>query len=92
MIPVSLPDYIVIYRPEGTHYTRQNAQIIDRSDFSTYKCTIVPCSNAFRYSFFHRSMLKWNSLPVTVRQSERISTFKADLIKHLWAADTVWPD
>ena len=92
MIPVSLPDYMVICRPEGTHYTRRNAQIIDRSDFSTYKSTIVPCSNAFRNSFFHRSMVKWNSLPVGVRQSERISIFKSDLIKHLWAADTVWPD
>ena len=92
IIPVSLPTYIVLCRPEGTRYTRHNAQIIDRSDTSTYMSTTVPCSDAFRNSFFHRSMLKWNSLPVCIRQSERISTFKVKLIKHLWAADTVWPD
>ena len=92
IIPVSLPTYIVLCRPEGTRYTRHNAQIIDRSDTSTYMSTTVPCSDAFRNSFFHRSMLKWNSLPVCIRQSERISTFKVKLIKHLWTADTVWPD
>ena len=62
------------------------------SDTSTYMSTTVPCSDAFRNSFFHRSMLNWNSLPVCIRQSERISTFKAKLIKYLWAADTGWPD
>ena len=36
IIPVSLPTYIVLCRPEGTRYTRHNAQIIDRSDTSTY--------------------------------------------------------
>ena len=92
IIPVSLPTYIVLCHPEGTRCTRHNAQIIDRSDTLTYMSTTVPCSDAFRNSFFHRSMLKWNSLPVCIRQSEQISTFKAKLIKYLWAANTVWPD
>ena len=84
IIPFSLPTYIVLCRPEGTRYTSHNAQIIDRSDTSTYMSTTVPCSDALRNSFFHRSMLKWNSLPVCIRQSEQISTFKAKLIKYLW--------
>ena len=70
-IPVSFPNYIVICRLEGTQYTRRNAQIIYRSDTSTYINTIVARSDAYRNSFFHRYMLKWNSLPVCIRQSEQ---------------------
>ena len=92
-VPVSLPGYITVCQPEGSRYTRRNAQIHDMTDISTYKSSIVPCSNAFRDSFFYRSMIRWNDLPVIVRQSECISGFKSSLTKHLWtAADDDWPD
>ena len=92
VVPISLPNYITVCEPEGTQYTRRNAQIIDRSDVSTYNCSIVPRIDAFRNSYFYRTMRKWNSLPVGIRQSEGISAYKSSLIEYLWAADTVWPD
>ena len=91
-VPVSLPGYITVCQPEGSRYTRRNAQIHDMTDISTYKSSIVPCTDAFRYSFFYRTMLRWNSLPVDVRQSDYISKFKVNVIKHLWTADNDWPD
>ena len=92
IIPVTLPNYIVICRSEGMQYTRHNAQISYRSDISTYISTIVPCSDAIRNSFYYRSMLIWNGLPLCIRQSESFFTFKAKLFKYLWSANTVWPD
>ena len=62
------------------------------TDVSTYKSDIVPCTDAFGYSFFYRTMIKWNNLPVDARQSECISQFKSKLVKHLWTADIDWPD
>ena len=84
LIPVKLPDYITVCQPEGLRYTRRNAQIHDMIDVSTYKSGIVPCSNDLRHSFFYRSMIRWNDLPVAVRQSESIYGFKSNLTKHLW--------
>ena len=93
LIPVKLPDYITVCQPEGLRYTRRNAQIHDMIDVSTYKSGIVPCSNDLRHSFFYRSMIRWNDLPVAVRQSESIYGFKSNLTKHLWThADDDWPD
>ena len=59
--PPPPPPPNVICRPEGTPCSKHNDQIIYRSDTSTYINTIVPCSDTFRNSFFHRSMLKWNT-------------------------------
>ena len=92
LIPVKLPEYITVCQPEGSRYTRRNAQIHDMTDVSTYRCGIVPCTDAFRYSFFYRTMASWNGLPVGVRQSECISKFKSSLVRHLWSADVIWPD
>ena len=92
LIPVKLPDYITVCQPEGTRYTRRNAQIHDMTDISTYRSGIVPSTDAFRYSFFYRTMVSWNGLPVDVRQSECISKFKLSLVRHLWSADIIWPD
>ena len=40
--------------------------------------TTVPCLDAFRYNFFHRSMLKWNSLPVCIRMYQYVPAVRAD--------------
>ena len=91
-VPISLPSYISALVPENVRYTRRNAPILNLSDSSTYVCSVVPNSNAFRHSFFYRTMLKWNNLPVGVRQAERISSFKTSLKETLWSPDIDWPD
>jgi len=93
LIPVKLPNYITVCQAEGLRHTRQNAQIHDMTDVSKYKSSIVPRSDAFRHSFFQRSMTRWNDLPPAVRQSDTLSRFKSSLTEHLWtAADDDWPD
>ena len=92
LVPISLPSYITISMPDNVRYTRRNAPIHNLSDSSTYQCSVVPNSNAFSHSYFYRTMLRWNKVPSSVRQSERISAFKIVLNEFLWSSDTDWPD
>ena len=92
LVPINLPDYIVVVRPEDTRNTRLNARIHDMSDRSTYHCNVETNTEVFRNAFFCRAVRRWNSLPVTVRQSERISLFKSALNDHMWSSDVDWPD
>ena len=92
MVPISLPPYLVVQIAEDTRVTRRNAQIVDQTDTSTYRCSIPVETGALRNSFFCRSMRRWNSLPVPVRQAGTISKFKKYLLVCLWSAETVWPD
>ena len=92
LIPIGLPDYITVCEPDQTRYTRRNAPIHDRSDTSTYRCSVTPNSDNFRNSFFYRTMSRWNNLPVGVRGARFVSAFKTSLIEYLWSSDTDWPD
>ena len=92
LVPISLPDYITVCEPEQTRYTRRNAQIHDQSDTSTFRCSVTPNSDNFKNSFFYRTMSRWNSLPVGVREVQCISAFKSSLVEYLWSSDTHWPD
>ena len=38
----------------------------------------------FGNSYFYRTHLKWNELPIALREITSQSTFKTHLIKHLW--------
>ena len=40
--------------------------------------------NYFRHSYFYRSHLTWNLLPLSLRQSQRPSVFKIKLIDYIW--------
>ena len=55
-------------------------------------CSIVPTCDAFKNSYFNRTMLIWNELPLAVRQASGISSFKTKLIEYLCSADKDWPD
>ncbi len=92
LVPISLPSYIAACVPDDVRYTRRNATIQDLSDSSTYKCSITPNCDAFRYSFFYRTVHRWNSLPVSIRQATSLAAMKSSLTMFLWSADTDWPD
>ena len=92
LVPICLPDYITVAEAEQVRYTRRTAPIVDHVDTSTFHSSIVATCDSFRNSFFYRTMIIWNNLPVSVRQSDLISSFKNSLVKFLWAADTDWPD
>ena len=92
LVPIILPPYLSICTPDQVRNTRQNAAIHDLSDSSSYQCSVTPDCDAFRTSYFYRSMTKWNSLPPSIRQAERISVFKSSLVDFMWSADNDWPD
>ena len=92
IVPVSLPDYISIIQPEDTRYTRSSALIHNLTDTSSYQCNVPINNDIFKNSFFCSAIRIWNSLPETVRQTERISLYKPMLLRYIWSPDTVWPD
>ena len=92
IVPISLPDYISIIQPEDTRYTRSSALIHNLTDTSSYQCNVPINNDIFKNSFFCRAIRVWNSLPETVRQTERISLYKPMLLRYIWSPDTVWPD
>ena len=91
-VPINLPDYITFLDNSRTRHTRRTAAIIDGDDTTTLHCSIVPTCDAFKNSYFYRTMLIWNKLPLSVRQASGISSFKTKLIEYLWSADRDWPD
>ena len=91
-VPINLPDYITFLDNSRTRHTRRTAAIIDGDDTTTLHCSIAPTCDAFKNSYFYRTMLIWNKLPLAVRQASGISTFKTKLIEYLWSADRDWPD
>ena len=92
MVPIEFPDHISVCTVEDTRLTRQNAAVHDLTDVSTYRCDIVPSTDALKNSFFLRTMLNWNRLPVDVRQSGGLTLFKSSLTSYLWSPDVDWPD
>lgn len=92
LVPINLPPIITRCVPEDVRYTRRNASIHDLTDTSTFQCSITPSCEAFRNSFYYRTMHIWNSLPISVRQAERISVFKTSLKVYLWSSGIDWPD
>ena len=92
LIPITLPSYINVCRPEDVRYTRRNAAIQDLSDSSTYTSSVTPNCDIFRNSFFYRTLQKWNKLPISIRQASSLSLMKSALTTFLWSADNDWPD
>ena len=92
LTPIALPEYITVAEAGKVRYTRRTAAIVDHTDTSTLCCSVGPNCDSFKNSYFYRTMLLWNSLPVSVRQSDGISHFKSTLVAILWSADISWPD
>ena len=87
-IPVSLPDYLSFYQG-GSRLRRCHldsysivSSIIPRSSQNSYSNAIS--NNPLSKSFFYRTHVLWNSLPLEVRQLESSGSFKSEVTKHLW--------
>ena len=91
LLDVSMPEYIHKVHPQVLRFTRTNANTIHCRDTSSYSCAILPNCNAFRNSFFYRTMLLWNVLPIDIRNIDKISSFKRELTKYMWTAGNIGP-
>ena len=92
LTPVELPDYITVCEPENTRFTRHTASVHNSGDNSKFSCSVKPNCDAFKQSFFCRSLNRWNNLPLETRQAKNLISFKALLKNLLWSPDTEWPD
>ena len=85
LVPVPLPDYLSFYLG-GSRLRKCHL------DNLSLVCSIIPRSsqattnskNPLSKSFFYRTHLLWNSLPLELRQINCPSKFKSGLSKYLW--------
>ncbi len=85
MSVIKFPSYIVRQTDDSTqrHFQRQT-RTFNNSDRLKLKSTITPKVDAFKNSFFYRSMNFWNLLPTEIRAIESSSLFKDKVQDHLW--------
>ena len=92
LIPIELPDFIIFCEPGNTRFTRSTASIHNSNDTTKFSCSIQPNCDAFKHSFFYRTILRWNHLPLDTRKAENLGKFKSLLKQALWSPGTDWPD
>ena len=77
---INMPDYITPVLDEDLQRLRTT-----HLDELSLKSLITPRISAFQDSYFHRSYLKWNSLPFTIRAITDKAVFESELKEHLWS-------
>ena len=70
LIPVELSDYITVCERENKIFTRHTASVHNYGDNSKFSRSVEPNCNAFKHSFFCRSLNRWNNLPLENRQAK----------------------
>ena len=78
-VPVEIPPYL---SPHVDNRRLRNCHL----DHLCYSCSITPSSDsgAFARSFFYRTHLMWNRIPITIREIMELNDFKDKLCKYLW--------
>ena len=77
---IKMPDYITPVLDEDIQRLRSS-----HLDKLSLKCLISPRISVFRYSYFYRSYLKWNNLPLKIRIITDNAVFESELKEHLWS-------
>ena len=79
LLPLELPSYLSFF----TGQSRLRSCHLDRLAFVS---SIVPTSssNAFANSYFYRVHLKWNRIPLQIREISCPCSFKSRVIAFLW--------
>lgn len=54
-----------------------------KNDNTSLKCTIDANSSDFKNSYFFRTVLEWNRIPIEIRALENITQFKDQLRTYL---------
>jgi hypothetical protein len=86
LIPLNFPPYLNFF--DG--YSRLRSCHLDTfSIVSEIKPKVTPSfsdnkNSALNKSFFYRTHLLWNSLPLDIRAVSTLSLFKAKLLKFMW--------
>ena len=84
-VKIKLPFYISKIESQDVKYgTRSSQPIKDGKDDLKYVCKLKPRVKCFQYSFFVRTINRWNEIPYNIRKLDSINKFKVELKQHLW--------
>ena len=98
-VKIDMPSYLVRLSPESVRAPRNQPigsnlitftsdihpdNIIKDNDSLHFKSKITPKVDAYKYSFFHRTHLEWNKLPLKIRNYQDSDTFKVLLKEYMW--------
>ena len=81
VIVQELPNYLQLYRGS----TRLRSCHLDNLSFVVTSVQIHSNSSLLKKSFFYRTHLLWNNLPLEIREHSCPDTFKAKLKDHFWS-------
>ena len=82
---IDLPNYVISIEPHLIkQVTRDNKESEEGIDKFKYKCCIAPKVNSFKKSYFYRTVIQWNLLPLNIRTLETIDEFEIGLKEHMW--------
>ena len=92
-VQINLPNYVERIEPqEVLSVTRSNITISKGIDHLQYRCKVLPKINAFKNTFFVRTLKNWNDLPLSVREIDSIDKFSVALKDYLWRILGFEPD
>ena len=92
-VQIELPNYVERIEPQDVRsVTRSNIAIAKGGDHLQYKCKILPKINAFKNTFFVRTLKNWNDLPLSVREIDNFDKFSLALKDYLWQILGFEPD
>jgi hypothetical protein len=83
MSPITLPSYLKFYedtRLRFSHYDHLSLL----SDITPAGQTNPSSNRGFSNSYFYRTHLLWNRLPLSLREIIRPSEFRTKLIEFIW--------
>ena len=79
-IPIRLPSYLTLFNG----VSRLRSCHLDRL---SYVSSIIPrgiSNNNLNKSFFYRSHLLWNNIPLEIKEIRSVHEFKSSITKYLW--------
>lgn len=73
------PDYLIVNETVNLGCMRNTMR-----DKLSLKCVNELNSSAYRNSYFFRTVLEWNRLPLELKANDSLTQFERDLKSHLW--------
>ncbi|MCP4461100.1 MAG: reverse transcriptase family protein [Cytophagales bacterium] len=82
IVPINIPNYLTLF--SGNSRLRSS-----HLDELSYVSSIIPNSsdaNKLKKSFFYRTHMTWNSIPLEIRELGSLTEFRSKLEAHLWSS------
>ncbi len=80
LIPIDIPNYLTFF--DG--HSRLRSCHLDKLSFVSSLIPNTSNSSKLEKSFFYRSHMIWNSVPLEIREIRSISEFRSKIETHLW--------